>query len=168
MSLFDSIRAPERPPFELALDFWKAELAQRQILAPIRWLFRENLTLGHDSDPAEMAVLCFQHFAPKLGESDAREVYELLARQESTLRFTPLAAAPAELLVTLCTRTHSDLDAVERRDWGLCFDVEPAFHTFVEVASPDEWAAATAEDRGPCRELEGFVLGQLQPTPTPT
>jgi len=163
VTLLDSIRGPERPPFELALAFWREQLTRRALGAPLQWLFRENLTLGHDRDPGESATLCFQRFSPRFDERDAQEVYGLAAEWEHELRFTPLAATPREIVATLCTDLGSDLASVHRRDWGLSFDLEPAFDTFSEIRSRREWRRATCEDLGACAELEGVLLGRLVP-----
>ncbi|MGH0035413.1 MAG: hypothetical protein ACQGVK_10345 [Myxococcota bacterium] len=162
------LRSAQRPPFEIALTFWQAELAKRLSPVRLRWLFLENLTLGHDCDRDEAATLCFQRIAPRFRQADAREVYELAAGEEGALRFTPLAASPDELFVTLTTGPGRGLAEVDRMDWGLCFDVEPAFHTFAEIGSLDEWRQATRDGPVAGRELSGVLVGAMDPARHPS
>jgi hypothetical protein len=161
--LLAALRPAERPPFEMALAFWREALARRLAPMPMQWLFLENLTLGHDRDLQDGATLCFQRIEPHFGPEDAREVYELAATEEAVLRFTPLVAAPEALFVTLTAGPDRQLQAVERSDWALGFDVEPAFHTFTEIDSLDEWARATRDGGSVAADLGGVLVGTLDP-----
>lgn len=140
-SLANPFEEPERPrgarDFDACLSEWRGHLLRHLgSIGTLRWVLRENLSAGHDeNDPA--VALHYQCFAPALSSADVARVYARERVAGRPVHFALVAALPDALLVSL-RREATWARHVDAGD-GVTMQIEPSFHSFVEVTDRDTW-----------------------------
>lgn len=134
-----------RPPmtvhrgFDELLLLWRTLLGRHMGPAgALRWVLRENLFAGDEPGDPSVSVH-FQCLDPALSSSDVARVFERERAHGGTVHFELVAAQPEALVVSLrrapTWARHRDLGQ------GITMQVEPSFHSFVEVSSREDWRA---------------------------
>ena len=128
-------------------------------------MLRENLRAGgEEPDPA--VSLHFQCLAPALTSADVAAVYARERAAGRPVHYELVAAQPEALLVSL-RRRPTWARHVEAGD-GITLQLEPSFHSFVEVRDLDAWRSLTKEPaRSGADPALGGVLSLRRPMREP-
>lgn len=130
--------AATRPPFEHALAFWQALLAERGLAGNIRWVFRENLCLEQMSAGDDDQPISFETTICPVREGDVQMIYDIAARV-GDLVFSTLVHTPDFTLCTLLGDTWLADDDVYCEDWGMYFFASDPYTLWAQIDDPNEW-----------------------------